>query len=71
MHQLTDEKSLQSKYFIRMGGKGWMVYDRERRGPAIVGMDLAVNLTKERAEQIRHLLVTAGRRQATSGTESS
>jgi len=44
-----------------MGGKGWMVYDRERRGPAMIGMDLAENLTRERAEELRHMLVASGR----------
>lgn len=39
-----------------MGGKGWMVYDRERMGPALIGTDMAANLTKERAEQVLRFL---------------
>lgn len=27
-----------------------MVYDRERRGPALIGTDWAANLTREQAE---------------------
>ena len=32
---LADQIPLQSRYFVRMGGKGWVVYDRERKGPAL------------------------------------
>lgn len=51
----------QNRFFIRMGGKGWMVYDRERKGPAMMGTDLAENLTKEHAERIQRLLVSTGK----------
>jgi F0F1-type ATP synthase delta subunit len=34
-----------------------MVYDRQRRGPAVVGISLAVNLTKEQAERIERTLM--------------
>ncbi|MGX1164158.1 hypothetical protein AB7M16_000424 [Bradyrhizobium sp. USDA 372] len=34
-----------------------MVYDRERKGPALIGTDMAANLTKERAEQLLRLLM--------------
>lgn len=54
---MTDEVPSQSRFFIRMGGKGWMIYDRERRGPALIGTDMAANLTKERAEQLLLLLM--------------
>lgn len=47
---------MQSRFFVRMGGKGWMVYDRERMGPALIGTDMAANLTKERAEQVLRFL---------------
>ena len=33
-----------------------MVYDRERKGPALVGTDPAANLTKEEAEHIQRTL---------------
>jgi hypothetical protein len=41
-----------------MGGKGWMVYDRERKGPAVIGTDLAENLTREHADRVHRLLVS-------------
>lgn len=56
---LTDKIPAQSRYFVRMGGKGWMVYDRERKGPALIGSYWAVSLTKERAEQILHSLTSS------------
>ena len=33
-----------------------MVYDRERKGPALVGTDPAANLTKDQAEHIQRML---------------
>ena len=33
-----------------------MVYDRDRRGPALMGADLAANLAKEQAEQAYRIL---------------
>ncbi|MHC2619268.1 hypothetical protein ACVIW2_001300 [Bradyrhizobium huanghuaihaiense] len=55
---MTDKEPMQSRFFIRMGGKGWMVYDRERMGPALIGTDMAANLTKERAEQLLRILMS-------------
>ena len=43
-----------------MGSKGWMVYDRDRKGPAVIGTDLAENLTKEHAERVQRMLVSPG-----------
>ena len=34
-----------------------MVYDRQRRGPALVGTNPAVNLTRERANHIAQSLI--------------
>jgi len=34
-----------------------MIYDRQRKGPAIVGIKLAVDLTKEEANRITRMLV--------------
>lgn len=45
-----------SRFLIRQGSRGWFVYDRERKGPALVGTDLAVKLTKERADEIQRKL---------------
>jgi hypothetical protein len=47
------EKSISaSRFLVREGSKGWFVYDRERKGAALVGTNPAVNLTKEKAERI-------------------
>jgi hypothetical protein len=37
-----------------------MVYDRQRRGPALVGTRLAVDLTKEQADHIERTLMVEG-----------
>jgi hypothetical protein len=42
---------------VRQGAKGWMVYDRQRKGPAMVGTRLAVNLTKQQADHIERTLM--------------
>lgn len=46
-----------SRFLVRQGAKGWMVYDRQRKGPAMVGTSLAVNLTKQQADQIERTLM--------------
>jgi hypothetical protein len=45
-----------SRFFVRQGFNGWFVYDRQRKGPALVGTALADKLTKEQAEQIQRSL---------------
>ncbi|WP_143109126.1 hypothetical protein [Bradyrhizobium sp. Rc3b] len=57
--RLTDGTCSQNRYFVRKGGKGWMVYDRERKGPALIGADLAANLTVEQAERIKRMLTAS------------
>lgn len=52
-----DNASPPSRFLVRQGSKGWMVYDRQRRGPAMIGTGLAVNLTKEQAEHIERTLM--------------
>jgi hypothetical protein len=47
----------QARFIVRQGGKGWMVYDRERKGPALLkDGGLAEKLTREQAEQVKLLL---------------
>lgn len=42
---------LQARFLVRRGGTGWMVYDRERKGPALLkNCNLAEKLTREQAE---------------------
>lgn len=53
---LSDKAPAQSRFLVRMGGVGWMVYDRERKGPALIGTDVAANLTKEQAERAYRIL---------------
>jgi hypothetical protein len=45
-----------TQIFGSPGSKGWMVYDRQRKAPAMVGTTPAVNLTKEQANKIEHKL---------------
>jgi hypothetical protein len=49
---------LPSRFPVRQGYKGWMVYDRERKGPALVGTDPAAGLTREEADKIERRLRT-------------
>lgn len=51
---------LQSRYLVRQGGKGWMVYDRQRKGPALIGTKFAENLTEEQAHRIKRTLAVSG-----------
>jgi len=38
-----------------------MVYDRERRGPALIGRNFAENLTLEQAERAKRMLTPTTR----------
>ena len=52
-----DKGAPPSRFLVRQGFKGWMVYDRQHRGPAMMGTSVAVNLTKEQAEPIERTLM--------------
>ncbi|MGO4513445.1 MULTISPECIES: hypothetical protein [Bradyrhizobium] len=54
---MNERASSQSRFLIRRGGNGWMVYDRERKGPALIGTDLAANLTMTEAERVKQMLI--------------
>ena len=54
---MNDGAIAQPRFLVRQGSKGWMVYDRQRKGPAMVGVYPAVNLTKEKAVEIEQRLV--------------
>lgn len=45
-----------SRFLARQGSIGWFVYDRQRKGPALIGTDLAVELTRDQADQIQRRL---------------
>ena len=54
---MSEQASAPSRFLVRQGGKGWMVYDRQRKGPAMLGTSLAANLMKEQADDIKLLLM--------------
>ena len=60
--QERDKASPPTRFLVRQGTKGWMVYDRQRKGPALVGTDPAVDLTEEQANRIKLTLVAQGER---------
>lgn len=53
---MVSEGPRAGRFLVRMGGAGWMVYDRERRGPALIGTEWAANLTREQAEIVHRTL---------------
>jgi len=53
---MTDKEPAPPRYLVREGGKGWMVYDRQCKGPAMVGTNPVVNLMRERANHIAQSL---------------
>ena len=53
---MPDKPSPPSRFLVRQGSKGWMVYDRQRKAPAMVGTRPVVNLTKEQADEIERRL---------------
>jgi hypothetical protein len=59
-----DKASLPSRFLVRQGAKGWMVYDRQRRGAAMIGTSLVASLTKEQADSIEQMLTAEWERQA-------
>lgn len=58
--QMSDKASPPSRFLVRQGSKDWMVYDRQRRGPAMFETRPAVNLTKEQADYIERKLMAEG-----------
>ncbi|MCC8940383.1 hypothetical protein H8A99_28990 [Bradyrhizobium sp. Arg68] len=51
-------RPMQSRFLVRRGNGGWMVYDRERKGPAQAqkGGPFAEKLTKEQADTLAQTL---------------
>lgn len=62
---MNDVTLAQPRFLVRQGYKGWMVYDRQRKGPALVGTNPAVNLTKEKAVEIEQRPVAKESSQST------
>lgn len=62
------DDTFQSRFLVRQGGKGgWMVYDRQRKGPAMIGMNPAEKLTEEQAHRIKRTLAAGGGEEARTG----
>ena len=59
---MADKEPAAPRFVTRQGNKGWMVYDRQRKGPALLGTDLAVNLTREQASHIQQALTAESKR---------
>ena len=52
--KMTGQTPYLSRYLVRMGNKGWMVWDRQRREPArLEGGRPVIELSEERAREIR------------------
>jgi hypothetical protein len=59
---MADKEPAAPRFVTRQGNKGWMVYDRQRKGPALLGTYLAVDLTREQASQIQLALTAESER---------
>jgi hypothetical protein len=59
---MADKEPAAPRFVTRQGNKGWMVYDRQRKGPALLGTDLAADLTREQASQIQLALTAESER---------
>jgi hypothetical protein len=49
---MSDKQPSTPRFLVRQGSKGWMIYDRQRKGPALIGTNPAISLAKEEAERI-------------------
>jgi hypothetical protein len=63
---MTEQGPHLTRYLVRQGIKGWMVWDRQLRGPARIGRRLTRGLTEEQAQQIKDELTTAAAQSSTS-----
>jgi hypothetical protein len=51
---MTGQTPCLTRYLVRMGSKGWMVWDRHARAPArLEGGRPVIELTEEQAREIR------------------
>src|SRR5258705_5968873 len=63
---MTEQGPHLTRYLVRQGIKGWMVWDRQLRGPARIERRLTRGLTEEQAQQIKDELTTAAAQSSTS-----
>jgi hypothetical protein len=47
------------RYLVRSGSRDWMVWDRQKRGPAGFRGHLEIGLTEERAREVQDQLTKA------------
>jgi hypothetical protein len=55
MDEMTDEPHL-PRFVVRRGRRDWMVWDRHTKGPAKYQGHLVVNLSEDRAREIKDVL---------------
>jgi hypothetical protein len=55
MDEMTDEPHL-PRFLVRRGNRGWMVWDRQTKGPAKYLRNPTVDLTEDRAREIKDRL---------------
>jgi hypothetical protein len=53
------DPSYVERYLVRKGSRGWMVWDRQKRGPAEFGGRLEIGLTEEQAREAKDQLTKA------------
>jgi hypothetical protein len=58
---MREEASAPPRFVVRQESKGWMVYDRQRKGPALIDLRPAINLTREQADRINRELTALSR----------
>ncbi|MBR0939321.1 hypothetical protein [Bradyrhizobium jicamae] len=57
---MNPSSPLQARFLVRQGAAGWMLYDRKRKGPAMMqDGNRAEKLTKEEAENLQERLMKA------------
>lgn len=55
----ANDPPLVERYLVRKGPRDWMVWDRQKRGPAEFRGHLEIGLTEERAREIKDQLTKA------------
>jgi hypothetical protein len=53
---MTDEPFSPARFIVRQGTRGLMVWDRQRKGPAMYNGQEAIGLTEFQANQIKDQL---------------
>jgi hypothetical protein len=56
---MTEDPVYVERYLVRKGTSGWMVWDRQKRGPARFNGHLEIGLTEEQARETMDQLTKA------------